>query len=132
MSEEKQYDDSNKGALWSAKGYAGKCDIDGKNFFVMLVATNTKSETAPSHMAIIRDPERRTDTVAAVFKVKKADSKAVASFKAFDKVFFVYKADPSENANAPLLRLSVMPDGQKQENKPATTSAANDFDEVPF
>lgn len=128
-----QHDNTNKGALWAAKGFGGKCDIDGKTFYVLMVATGAKSDNAPAYLAIVRDAEKRTDIVCPVFRVRKEGSKAAASFRVFDKVVFVYKAEASENENAPKLRLTVMADSAKSDGKaPAAKAPIDDSDLFPF
>ena len=126
-----EHDNNNRGSLWKAKGFAGKLNIGGVDYYVLMAETLSRNESAPKYQAIISKASERNSAVVPVFKVKKEGSKAVASFKYAEHVVFVYIND-STTPNAPTLRLSALPDAPQQA-APAPAQASNfDGEECPF
>jgi len=122
-----EHDNNNRGSLWKAKGFAGKLNIGGVDYYVLMAETLSRNESAPKYQAIISKAGERNSAVVPVFKVKKEGSKAVASFKYAEHVVFVFINDSATTPapNAPTLRLSALPDAPAQ---------ASNFDgeECPF
>ena len=120
-----QHDNTNRGALWSAKGFAGRLNVAGSDMFVLMVATQAKSEAAPTYKAVIRDGDR--EVVVPVWRNKKPDSKAAGHFEYAEHVVNIFLNEKTESANAPILRLSALP----KEARPAAV-AQQPEDDLPF
>jgi hypothetical protein len=101
------FDNTNRGALWPAKGFAGTIDLSGEKHYIMLVATGAKDANAPAYQAVIRHDN--VTQCFPVFRNKKEEGKSLAHGQYFGHWVHVFLNEKSENPNAPTLRLSAQP-----------------------
>ena len=102
-----EHDNTNRGALWSCKGFAGKLNIGGSDMYILCVQTRAQNEKAPIYQAIVRDGDH--SSIVPIWKPKKEGSKSLGVFEYAEHMVNIFKNEPSENPNAPTLRLSAMP-----------------------
>lgn len=127
-----QYDNTNKGALWACKGFAGKVNIDTVDYRIFFVATMAKNESAPKYYAILRTMAKGDNGIVyPVFAVTKEGSKAKASFTVGNNRVFVFLNEKPEG-NAPILRLSVLQNDDKPNTQSAPVASTPIDNDLPF
>jgi hypothetical protein len=123
-----EYDNTNRGSLWKAKGFAGKLNIAGVDYNVLLVSTGAKSEKAPAYKAIMsRD---MVDKVFPVWREKKEGSNRAGYFETESAYVSLY-VNESNNEMAPILKLSAQ--AKRAEREPFVDNVQNlPQDDPPF
>jgi hypothetical protein len=111
-----QYDNTNKGGLWAAKAHSGNANVAGAEFYADLVATNAKSDKAPTAMLYLRGKEG--SHIVALFKPNR-EAKYVLSGKDDDLRVrvFVYRGK-SDNSKAPVFNLSFLDFDNQDADRP--------------
>ena len=61
---EQQYDNSNRGALWTTKGCAGKANLLNEEWRSYVVATGARADNAPVAMLFLVHPDYQTHNTA--------------------------------------------------------------------
>ena len=124
--EEKQYDNTNRGALWPCRGFSGSVDIEGATYYVTMAATksNKQDSKAPVYMAVVRNSSH--EEIVAIYRPDKPEAKHAGHGSFGDFMLFVH-INQSDNESAPALRLSVA--RKQQQPKPP---AMPPEDDLPF
>ena len=118
-----EYDNTNRGAVWSTTAGTGKLDIEGHEFYADVV--NTRRDK-PSHKLYLTDPGTREVFGTALFKEEDEtkDRFASGSIKIDDKEFWVNVfLNKSESDNSPVLDINV----KEKEQRPATQNQDEPF-----
>lgn len=104
-------DYTNKGSLWPSRGFQGVFDIGGGTYYVLMVATMSRNEMAPTYKAIISAKGEIQESVVPVWRDAKPENKRVGYFEYADHYVSVFVNAPREGGspNAPKLGLSAHP-----------------------
>ena len=122
-----EYNNTNRGAMWSAKGFAGKVNISGDDLRVLMIQLKTQNEAMPIYIAVIRNGIK--DDVVPIWRPKNKNSKSVGVFTYAEHIVNVFVNDKKTTANSPLLTLSAMPMTKEAplEHVPETRNAEPDL-----
>lgn len=110
---DEQRDNSNRGALWSARGFAGTLDIEGNGYFVLMIETRSTAERVPAYKMLVRWAKDNREDIVPVWRDKDG-SKRVGHADYMGHWISIFVNDQKGNDRAPLLRLSAT----KKESKP--------------
>lgn len=127
-------DYTNKGSLWPSKGFRGKLDIGGGTYYVLMVATMSQNERAPTYKAIVNAQGEIQESVIPVWRDSKPENKRVGYFEYADHYVSVFVNAPREGGspNAPVLGLSAHPKDMPLAPPQPPPAAPDPFDGLPF